>query len=153
MGVFVIDSVLLQMLQSHTNNGFRRRLRSLLLEALISFVTAGRASLSTPQSMYDRLAKETNARVKDVSALLYYRYEFAVMAAHELVHAARNCLMGKADAEPCFGDSPMAEIGFELESRLSDGHLTTLYEEDPELRLYRHGRKQSSLTGALVLWE
>lgn len=114
------------------------------------FVCNGyRSTTKLPMYLYDNLQRAMDTQ--DVLLLMHSGFELAITIVHELAHAARNCLSGKHDMEPFFGHNPIAELGFELESLIFDGHSWMMYSDGPGP--YTFEGKKSGLQGVLVLSE
>ncbi|KXT08446.1 hypothetical protein AC579_5611 [Pseudocercospora musae] len=113
----------------------------------------------------DELRAAYEAEQGDFPCLLYAQFDLAITLVHELAHAYRNLMHGMFDPEGCepfFGDSVVAEVGFELEKRLFGGRIERLWPkidihettgEDFSVYCCKHGRTQSKLAGRLVIWE
>lgn len=104
---------------------------------------------------YDALADATAK--EDLPLLLTLRFQFAVMLVHEVGHLVHNFMFGKLDREPSLRRSGVAELGFEMESRLFEVLTRMFTHVDPNgeetLQIHKHEGRTSELTGLLVLWD
>ena len=104
------------------------------------------------QALLDDLRRST--RRGDIAAMLVLRTQFAVLLAHETVHALVSICNGDDDSEPLFYKALVGEVGFEFEQRLFGGVLQRMLDNDikQEFRKHRYANgKLSSLNGVPVL--
>jgi hypothetical protein len=105
-------------------------------------------------SLYHDL--ENAQGTEDTPYLLNLQVDLAITLVHEIGHAIDNQAHGKWWHGHFLGENIIREVGFDVETRLFGGHLTTLFggKTDPNaFSRYYHNRQRSALKGILVLWE
>ena len=110
---------------------------------------------------YRRLRSAHHERPADQALLLWLRFEFGLMLAHEVCHALVIQTEGDTGWEPYFHDGLVGEVGYEMELRLFGGkpdilfaNETTGEEEGVRILRYTDGRDDdlSKLHGIPIVW-
>ena len=106
-------------------------------------------------SLYDDLRSAQGT--EDTPFLLHLQVDLAITLVHEIGHAIDNQAHGKLYHGHFLGENIVREGGFDIETQLFGGHLTTLYggktDENAFRRYYYKSGQRSALRGILISWE
>jgi hypothetical protein len=116
------------------------------------FPNAEKSKVRIARRQYDDLK---NAKgTEDTPCLLYLQVNFATTLVHEIGHALDNMAHGRLYYPHFLGENMIWEPGFDVETRLFGGYLTTHFDSEADVVIrYKHNGRSSELTGILVLWE
>ena len=119
------------------------------------FPNGEKSKVKIAASLYEDLKKAQGT--EDTPYLFYLQVNLAITLVHEIGHAVDNLAHGKLWHGHFLGENIIREAGFDIETRLFGGHLTTLFgsKTDPNAitNRYYHERRPSALRGILVLFE